>query len=916
MKKAVLLISMTTSIIGSPQSQLGQITLGILPNAGPRFGFQAHVLSSKTIRVIFDVPVNASALNIAAYVVVPVPAVWSSVTPSVTLVEFYGSDYTSVVITLSQSLTLGSVYSIQLQNIISLDRLHASSMSVYNVTATVPDPPRAYGAYMSEHGHLDLVFDRPVQITSDLSATAQLSIDSGTPISLTLVVPHSSVPLNNIQFSFPPGMLPGTTYLVTYQNVIDYSFNAGTGAIPLDIRLRASPYDLYQAQITGAFLDKIDTSFTYVSVFYDCPMLTSDTTNLANWSITKDGVHAPNIVTELPFNSTSPTDDITLTTFCAGITTADGTNGTGLIAAYDNHLSRVNTHFINADTLSVSAAITLINNIRVVFNTHIVKVPVHTISDRNDLTSLPPASTIAQAITLVADLKNLFNSHIAGFQTITYATRVGQPVNQVSTPYHSLDDSDNHVFSPNPTTIMEAAVLADELRTRLLMHVVGPYHVVSDPDDMPTANYCLAEAILLSTYPNGHVFSINDVWSSINEIQLKYRSHILDSSVHFYADDVNMTPVYTTVQNTTDGITAITAVRASFNGHIQYRFPVTIDGIQCVASDPSSASSVFDAFTYFTQLRLNSFSPIPSYYVAANIRSLDYTSQTSSGDTTGQVTVNSMRATPEILSLVVHETRMSIRFSQMPLIPRVEDILITGDTKVQITGVELSTTPQATQASTVYDTLDIYYTGLKQGDQYTLNATLSWQTDSFPLQFKIQVPFQGVAQPPCIASALPDPGLGRGSVPVMGTDTLSIYFSSPMRETPIDDFNFSMTGPTIQLGSSYWLSPTVLSSQVSGMRASTQYGLDMGGLYDSLGNPINLSILPFSPMVSVGKSVQFTLSGGSQAGLLWAMIINESGGSIDSHGYYVAGMVGMTSDTIKVTDSLGNSTLMSITIVS
>jgi len=59
----------------------------------------------------------------------------------------------------------------------------------------------------------------------------------------------------------------------------------------------------------------------------------------------------------------------------------------------------------------------------------------------------------------------------------------------------------------------------------------------------------------------------------------------------------------------------------------------------------------------------------------------------------------------------------------------------------------------------------------------------------------------------------------------------------------------------------------------------------------------------------------FTATGGSGSGYSWSFGTNNSGGSINtSTGAYTAGPTGSVTDTVKVTDSLGNSATSSITV--
>ncbi len=63
----------------------------------------------------------------------------------------------------------------------------------------------------------------------------------------------------------------------------------------------------------------------------------------------------------------------------------------------------------------------------------------------------------------------------------------------------------------------------------------------------------------------------------------------------------------------------------------------------------------------------------------------------------------------------------------------------------------------------------------------------------------------------------------------------------------------------------------------------------------------------------LGKK-QFTASGGSGTGQVWTLSTNSSGGTIDNTGYYISGTTANVSDTIKLTDSLGDSAMATVAV--
>ncbi len=98
--------------------------------------------------------------------------------------------------------------------------------------------------------------------------------------------------------------------------------------------------------------------------------------------------------------------------------------------------------------------------------------------------------------------------------------------------------------------------------------------------------------------------------------------------------------------------------------------------------------------------------------------------------------------------------------------------------------------------------------------------------------------------------------------------------------------------------------------------------IDAVQVTDSLGNQAvttikvgpGVSVSPASPKVPPRGTIALTPSGGSGTGFVWSVLSAPSGGSLTLPGVYVAGSVGNSSDMVQVTDSLGNSTIVIITV--
>jgi PKD domain len=91
---------------------------------------------------------------------------------------------------------------------------------------------------------------------------------------------------------------------------------------------------------------------------------------------------------------------------------------------------------------------------------------------------------------------------------------------------------------------------------------------------------------------------------------------------------------------------------------------------------------------------------------------------------------------------------------------------------------------------------------------------------------------------------------------------------------------------------------------------------------DSLGNTAlvhigvtaAVSVSPVMPSTPPRGALLFTATGGSGTGYTFAVTTNGSGGAFAAGGNYTAGATGNTSDTVTVTDSLGNVAVLSVSV--
>ncbi|MGO8968613.1 MAG: kelch repeat-containing protein [Myxococcaceae bacterium] len=119
---------------------------------------------------------------------------------------------------------------------------------------------------------------------------------------------------------------------------------------------------------------------------------------------------------------------------------------------------------------------------------------------------------------------------------------------------------------------------------------------------------------------------------------------------------------------------------------------------------------------------------------------------------------------------------------------------------------------------------------------------------------------------------------------------------------------------TASLISSYQAATRLASGEVlvSGGR-DDYYGCEHAVAEAAVYEP-EINISPPSVTLVPKGSQAFTASGGSGAGYTWALRANHSSGSISPTGAYTAGSTGGVTDTVQVTDSVGDSATAMVTV--
>jgi len=930
-----------TGELGSIESALGNLALGVSTGFSPSaFGYLAHVLDSQTVRVVFNEPVNDSALNPSAYTFLGVSGPVPTYVPHAVSVEFYDADQTSVAITVDYPMTWSAIYSVTITGVFAISG-NFITHAAYNFRANVPDSPQPVAAYLTHRGDLDIQFDRPVGSTSP-AATAVLHGISGGSAPLILLPWDSTIPTTNIRFQLDPATPTDTSYFITYSGVIAISNNPGAGQIPLTLTNRVSPYTytiLTNVQIVDGAVDSISNdphglNRALINVWFSCPMYGPDITNKGNWSAFQQGAHpvvdtADNVVI-VPF------DLISLIAFCNQLKTQ-----------FNNHLVAANVHVKNAAPPPFDAdVIVLANNLRAVFNAHLIAHNVHVTNDIVNTETLPKAIDNNSAIALINNLKTKFNNH---------RTQVG---------VHVANDLEYSIVTADATDIRTASILADEISAKLSMHVVSiVFHVIADFADVPTAPYSNAQIV----YP--FAADLAGALALLNEAQQKIASHYLNDRVHLYADTIHKNaPVTIGSQTVTlpyfviDQPTAITvavAMGSILNEHYRAEYPIPILSVRDWSSTATGrAFQPVDARTYLAQVEVPAVTALPYYEIKVTARSEDLSRTTNPLDFTGDIIIQSLDSSPRIIGTTIAPGQLSFRTNNGISIPELPSLSVNGpNAPIKISNVELSASIQAlilattdlmysyqfhngnqygaghkildivniflpndfpngsfqsllnsinrvrdvyylhSQSTTYHnfpdsnpvllpyatdipsalrlalaltnsfiqhnanvgvhnfagaqiysakieDTLVIDVPGMKELLPYTMSATVrNTFIDVLEGQrlkrFNLTASFEGDAQPPYIASAIPKSGVVMTDMgPKFEQDAVLLFFSKPIQTVPLAPSNLTVTGPPgLQVLASSWIDPQVVSLSVIGM-TSAMYTIDVSGIQDVFGNPI------------------------------------------------------------------------------
>ena len=431
-----------TGQLGTPNSQFGNIVLGVSAGLGlDPFDFEAHVLTSSRVRILFTQKVTEdTALDLVNYVLTSLAAPGAAVVPAVGSIEFFDETRRSVVLVLSKPLTYSTDYSVQADGVRNDDGDTMVGI-VRNFTANVQDPPRVLGAWQSKRGAVDVLFDRSVGPTSG-SATFEIrdasSPGPGTPMAQIPWAPEG-IPETTLRLTLPGGMPTASAFEIDFFDVVDESLNETSGTTVLTLALRSSPpyslADLTQLQIIDASILGVDDDYLKVGmvrVYFNGPVLNATTTG--NWAAFQSGPHLAD-----------PSEGI--------ITAPDAILLPSLLILLSDFKAKFNAHVIQSgihvkndvaniitleDPIDQATATPFINAVQLTLLDHFDALRVHSYPDDtnifNPLTISPgQPNELAFSVSITNNLlKTNFNAHLADEYPITqFITIWGGTLNKI-----------------------------------------------------------------------------------------------------------------------------------------------------------------------------------------------------------------------------------------------------------------------------------------------------------------------------------------------------------------------------------------------------------------------------------------------------------------------------------------------------
>jgi hypothetical protein len=626
----------------------------------PGVEFVAHVISSTELRLKFEARVedDGNPTDITNYILDSFEPFGTYYLPNILSVKFDDPGNRAIIITFEKSLTLNKTYRIQALNLkTAIGGLDISGLP-HSFLSTVPDPPRALTSHISGLDTIDIVFDRSVGPTSS-SATASIRPSGSTgPGTLLTLVPYvASIPEDHIRFTLNPLMVSANSHEIVFSDVVDESLNVGTNEVDLNLKLRApSPFgysEITQAQIIGATVNRVNNDYlvgTYLLVYFNVPMLPSDITNSANWSISTPGSNViPDTSNTLLLNP--------LVDPLVNVANEFKTNFNSHIIKTGIHVTKEFTKNLTfADLVDESNLITLSNDLKRKYEAHRTQSGVHpfVLTRYNDLSNIitsTDAYDVASSIILLNEIKTKYNLH------------------RVNTLFHIVADTTNIVTAANAVDITTAAALAEQIKNKLNYHrTQSGVHTSDDTINVVTA----VDAALFITSPTAI-----DTQTSIdicNEAQNKYLAHLSKSGFHVFEDTINTyIPLVVNPGN-------VPLARAIFDQYLYTNFNIHItDSYQVTITNIRNENFVpYDPFYDVAEVRVDVFDTNTPFNIEVTANNLNSSSITNPANYSGSIGIDSARSiSNQFTSNLISKNEFNIRFDKKTLAMNIDQFVLT-----------------------------------------------------------------------------------------------------------------------------------------------------------------------------------------------------------------------------------------------
>lgn len=813
-----------TGLIGTVQSQLGNLVLGVVDSFGlGTFGFEVHVLGPNRVRVLFSKEVTSSALAFPAYSLsTTAPA--SSVLPSIIGINFYDETRRAVVLLLSQSLTSGVTYSLQCSGIGSVDGLGVTPVA-RNFVANVPDPPRAIGAWQSTRGCVDVLFDRSVGPYSN-ATTAKIrdaTAPVGTGVSMTQLLGEPYLPDNTLRFSYPIGIASANAYEIDLTDVVDSSLNESSPTVPLTLALRSpTPYDyskLTQLQLIDAVVSDVSSDYLQggmVRVFFNCPVGFS---SAINWTLTQNSPH--------PVDATAHT-------------------------------------VVSPNAFDLTTLLTLVNEMKVNFNLHLTQDQAHLRDATSDLITSPTAVDIDTANAIIDEFQVKFLNHKSRSGVHLYVDVLhfvgyipmepGNPALSYSMANNLKAAFNGHLLTEFPVTIQStfidiaAITHFDSPTGGSCTGVVSPFclyaEITYDKQSSPDVRLSVKASLTSedagsSTNPLDYTGSIEARAASAPAL-VRAVTCAIDGPVDVELDrEVDMSGSPPVVLSGPSGspVAVESVSRTSTIAHVRWLFKQLVTAYRWHI-DLAQGAGHAAAPTWIIGA-----TELPGPSLEDLIQKANSVRETFIGHMGSDVDHNHKDPVVDVFSRTPEATDFD---SLVTLVSAMRDAFNVHNHSVgphNYIGFTIVSAPLMT-------VLRVQSRGMVDEGMMSLSgqARTRYRDNTFgggtrpvgddrygSVSFDLQ--FRGLATRPSIASALARAGVqDTGSGPVFESDAIQVFFTKPMYQVPLSSSNLTVSGGSILQKDASWSAPDIAVVRVANMQAIS-YSVTSTGLTDPSGNP-------------------------------------------------------------------------------